>query len=57
LITQGDSLMMKKILTLLMAFGMLGSIAACQTIEGAGRDIQRGGEAIEDTAEETRRSM
>lgn len=28
------------------------SIAACETTEGAGRDIQRGGEAIEDTAED-----
>lgn len=26
-------------------------VAGCNTIEGAGRDVQRGGEAIEDAAE------
>lgn len=25
-------------------------LAACNTVQGAGRDIQRGGEAIEDAA-------
>lgn len=49
--------MLRKILSLLMALGMLGSITACQTIAGAGKDIQKGGEVIEETAEETRKQM
>lgn len=30
----------------------LGIVSACETMEGAGRDIQSGGEAIEDTSED-----
>lgn len=32
-------------------------LSACNTIEGAGEDIQSGGEAIERSAEDTKRSM
>lgn len=31
------------------------SLAACNTIEGAGQDIEAGGDAIEDSARETKR--
>lgn len=40
---------MKQILTLLF-LALAGAVSACNTIEGAGEDIQEGGEAIEDTA-------
>lgn len=29
-------------------------LSACNTVEGAGQDIQRGGEAIEDTANDAK---
>ena len=41
--------------------GLLGLLllaaSACNTMEGAGEDIQSGGEAIERSAEDTKRSM
>ena len=41
-------------LLLAASFGLL---AACNTIGGAGEDIEAGGAAISDTAEETEREM
>lgn len=43
--------MLKAIMAVLMATGLLISVTGCETMAGAGRDIQRGGEAIEDKAE------
>ncbi|SEA59401.1 entericidin A/B family lipoprotein [Rubrimonas cliftonensis] len=40
---------MKTLFALLTALGAL-SVAACNTVEGAGRDISAGGEAVSDTA-------
>lgn len=41
--------MLKKIVTLaLVASGL--SLAACNTIEGAGKDVESVGEAVSDTA-------
>ena len=43
---------MKKIvsaLTLILSLSLLG-ITGCSTVEGLGKDIQKGGEAIEKTA-------
>lgn len=41
-------------LFLCLAAGVLalGSLAGCNTVRGAGQDIQEGGAAIEDAAEE-----
>ncbi|GAA3539193.1 entericidin A/B family lipoprotein [Zobellella aerophila] len=44
--------MTRKILAVLMALGLLGSLAACNTFAGAGKDIQRGGEVVEDAAKD-----
>ena len=32
--------------------GLFGSVSGCNTVEGAGRDIQQGGQAIKDEARE-----
>jgi entericidin B len=32
-------------------------LAACETIEGAGRDVQTAGEAITDTSQEVQQEM
>ena len=45
---------MTRIAILLTA--LLG-LAACETIQGAGRDIQTAGEAIEETAEDVQQQM
>jgi len=48
--------MINKIVTSLLAAlfmaGLFGSIAGCNTVEGAGKDIQAGGAAIKDEARE-----
>ena len=51
--------MFKKIVAPLMAatylagaFCVLGTLAACNTVEGAGKDIESGGRAIKDEARE-----
>lgn len=49
--------MMKRFLMVLMALGMLGSVSACNTFAGAGKDIQKGGQAVEDTARDVQEKM
>jgi entericidin B len=50
--------MIRKILVSLMATlfvgGTFGTLAGCNTMEGAGKDIQQGGAAIKDEAREQR---
>lgn len=41
---------MKKIITLFVVAAFSQLTIACNTVEGAGQDIQSGGEAIEDVA-------
>ncbi len=41
---------------LLMAAGF-GLLAACNTVSGAGEDIESGGRAISDTAEDVQREI
>ncbi len=40
-----------KILSTLLMLAFAVSLSACNTFEGAGKDIQRGGEKIEDAAD------
>ncbi len=47
---------MKKLIALLVLVSIAGLIG-CNTIEGAGKDIQRGGEAVSDTAKDVKRDM
>lgn len=35
---------------LLLALGLAFSLSACNTVEGAGKDIKKAGETIEDAA-------
>ncbi|HEY4722378.1 MAG TPA: entericidin A/B family lipoprotein [Anaerolineae bacterium] len=42
--------MLQKIFATLMLLGMLGTIAGCNTMQGLGQDIERGGEKIQDKA-------
>jgi len=43
------------ILAVTFAAAGLGSLAGCNTVEGIGMDVQRGGEAISNAADDTRR--
>jgi entericidin B len=49
---------MKRVLPLRLAcLALLGAmvVAACNTVEGAGRDLQRGGQAVENAAKRAAR--
>ena len=49
--------MFQRILATLMLLGMLGAIAGCNTIEGMGKDIERGGEAAQQAAKDVKKNM
>jgi predicted small secreted protein len=42
--------MFPRILTALMLLGMLGTIAGCNTMQGFGKDMERGGEKFQEKA-------
>ena len=44
---------MKKLVALLMLV-VMGSLTACNTMSGLGRDVERGGEKLQDKAERNR---
>lgn len=41
----------------LLALLMLGVLAGCNTMQGMGRDIERGGEKLQDSARDIREKM
>ncbi len=52
--------MTKKLLAVLIMLGMLGATAAmtgCNTIAGAGTDVERSGQAIHDSARDVQRKI
>ncbi len=44
---------MKKILSIMAALALGFSLTACSTVEGIGKDLKKGGEAIEKAAKKT----
>lgn len=46
--------MLTSLLAALFLAGLFGTVAGCNTVEGAGKDIQQGGKAIKDEANEHR---
>jgi entericidin B len=46
--------MLKKILAI---FAVLGFLAGCNTMEGVGKDVERGGEKMQGTAKDTKEKM
>ena len=52
--------MAKKLLAILTALELIGPVATitgCNTVAGAGKDIERGGEKIQGEAKEVQRKM
>jgi entericidin B len=49
--------MANRFLILLGMLSMLGALSACNTISGAGKDVEAAGGAITDTADETKEEM
>lgn len=48
---------MKKILAAMTVVCALPMLAACNTIEGMGRDVKAGGQAVEEVARDTREEI
>lgn len=42
--------MLQRCFATLMLLGMLGTLAGCNTMQGLGQDIERGGEKIQEKA-------
>ncbi len=58
--SQKEQIIIRKLLTILMMLGMLGTVSAitgCNTVAGAGKDVERGGEAVHDTAKDVQQKM
>ena len=52
--------MARKLLAVLVMLAMLGPLAVlsgCNTVAGAGKDIERGGEKIQDKAQDVQRKL
>lgn len=49
--------MFQRILATVMMLGFVGTLVGCNTVAGAGQDIERGGEAIHDTAKDVQKKM
>jgi entericidin B len=48
---------MKKVMMALIAAVALPTLAACNTIEGVGKDVKAGGQAVEETAKEVKEEI
>lgn len=48
------TIMARKLFALLLLVGVAFALAACNTIEGVGKDVKAGGQAIEKAAEKTK---
>lgn len=49
--------MTRNILVVLTMLGMLGAVAGCNTMAGLGKDVERGGQAVQDTAKDIQKKM
>jgi entericidin B len=48
---------MKKFAAALLAVALIPTIAACNTVKGVGKDVQAGGEAVEEVAKEVEKEI
>ena len=46
--------MVKKIVALFMLVGFAFAVAGCNTVEGVGKDVKAGGQAIEKAADKSK---
>ncbi|MDP5009398.1 MAG: entericidin A/B family lipoprotein [Glaciimonas sp.] len=48
---------MKKMIALAAVIGMFGMLSACNTFEGMGKNVQKGGEKVQDAAQDVKEKM
>lgn len=56
-ILSGVTIMIRKILVLVLMLGYMGSLTACNTFEGMGKDVESGGEHVQDAAKTVKKKM
>ncbi|AIY39754.1 hypothetical protein LT85_0594 [Collimonas arenae] len=49
--------MLKKMLVVVAMFGVFGALSACNTVAGMGKDVQTGGEKVQDAAQDVQKKM
>ncbi len=49
--------MLNKILATIVILSVIGVFAGCNTMEGVGKDLERGGEKMQDSAKDTKKDM
>lgn len=49
--------MLNKILATIVMLCVIGVFAGCNTMEGVGKDVERGGEKMQDSAKDTKKDM
>jgi entericidin B len=53
----GETTLLERALIALMLASLVGVASGCNTIAGAGKDIERGGQTIRDAAKDVQRKM
>lgn len=48
---------MRNIAKILVLLSGIGLLAACNTVEGAGKDIEAGGEAVQDSSKAVKKKL
>ena len=49
--------MIRKVMVIAAMFGMFGALSACNTVAGVGKDVQSGGEKVQDAAQDVQKKM
>ena len=49
--------MLRKFLVSATLIASMGAVVGCNTVAGAGKDVERGGEKIQETAKDAQRKM
>jgi entericidin B len=52
-----ETLQMKKLVAALFVVSLVPTLVACNTIRGVGKDVQAGGEAVEEAAKEVQEEI
>jgi entericidin B len=53
----GRTIMVRKILVWVLMWGYMSALTACNTFEGMGKDVERGGEHVQDAAKDVKKKM
>jgi predicted small secreted protein len=54
---KGDRTVFAKTITILLLAALASLLAGCNTVAGAGKDIERGGQVIRDTAKDVQKKL